>query len=194
MATDDVLHGKRENEEEYFRKQDQELIERLRTASAAEKARRELDAATGLHDPELLKDLERLGFTAETASLLPLIPVLQVAWAEGHVTPAERALILDLAGHRGVVTDSPAGRQLAAWLAHAPAPSVFTGAMRLINAMLEAGSPVGGTLTAEDLDQYCERIAHASGGILGIGSVSSAERAVLEQIHAALKGRGKQST
>jgi tellurite resistance protein len=191
MATDDVLHGKRENEEEYFRKQDQELIERLRTASAAERARRELDAATGLHDPELLKDVERLGFTAETASLLPLIPILQVAWAEGHVTPAERALILEVAGHRGIVADSAAGRQLARWLEHAPAPSVFTGGMRLIKAMLAAAPVGGGALSADELVKYSESIAHASGGILGIGSVSASERAVLEQIETALKGRGK---
>jgi hypothetical protein len=189
MANDDVIHGKRENEEEYFRRQDQELIERLRTASAAEKARRDLDAATGLHDPELLKDVERLGFTAETASLLPLIPILQVAWAEGHVTPAERTLILDVAGHRGIVKDSPAGRQLATWLEHAPAPSVFKGAMRLIKAMLAAGPTAGGGLTADDLVKYCEAIAHASGGILGIGSVSSGERAVLQQIETVLNER-----
>jgi hypothetical protein len=191
MANDDLLHGKRENEEEYFRKQDQELIAKLRTASAAERTRRELDAATGLHDLELLKDVERLGFTAETASLLPLIPVLQVAWAEGDVTSAERALILDLARHRGIDPDSPAGRQLGLWLEHAPAPSVFTGAMRLIEAMLEAGATGAAAVSADDLVKYCESIAHASGGILGIGAVSSAERRVLEQVETTLKRRGK---
>jgi tellurite resistance protein len=190
MSNDDLIHRRRENEEEYFRKQDQELIEKLRRASAAEKARRDLDAVTGLHDPELLKEVELLGFTAETASLLPLIPILQVAWAEGSVSAAERALILDLAGHRGIVHNSPAGRQLASWLDHAPAPSVFTRAMRLIKAMLASGSAESG-LTADDLVKYCESIAHASGGILGIGSVSAEERAALEQIETALKGRGQ---
>jgi tellurite resistance protein len=191
MSNDDVLHGRRENEEEYFHKQDQELIQKLRRASAAEKARRDLDAVTGLHDPELLKEVELLGFTAETASLLPLIPVLEVAWAEGSVTAAERALILDIARHRGIVPESPAGHQLATWLAHAPAPSVFTRALRLIKAMLAAGPAEGGTLTADDLVKYCESIAHASGGILGIGAVSAEERAALEEIETALKGREK---
>ena len=191
MANDDAIHGRRENEEEYFRKQDQELIEKLRAASAAERARRYLDKVTGLHDPEILKDIERLGFTGETAILLPLIPVLQVAWAEGNVSPAERALILDLAGHRGVVPDSPAGRQLAAWLEHAPAPSVFAGALRLIKVVLTAVPAEAGAMTADDLVKYSESIAHASGGIFGFGSVSAAERKVLEQIEAAVKDRGK---
>jgi hypothetical protein len=63
--------------------------------------------------------------------------------------------------------------------------------MRLIKAMLAAAPAAGGALSADDLVSYCESIAHASGGILGIGSVSSAERAVLQQIGTALKGRAK---
>jgi hypothetical protein len=37
------------------------------------------------------------GFTLETVKLLPLIPVLEMAWAEGGVTPAERKMVVDVA-------------------------------------------------------------------------------------------------
>jgi hypothetical protein len=44
-------------------------------------------------------------------------------------------------------------------------------------------------LTADDLVKYCENIASASGGILGINRISSGERALLNTIARELKGR-----
>jgi hypothetical protein len=37
--------------------------------------------------------------------------------------------------------------------------------------------------------KYCEHIAAASGGILGLGRVSARERAAIEEIHKALASR-----
>ena len=70
------------------------------------------------------------------------------------------------------------------------APDVFSRAGRLIAVMLAAGTEAVHDLSADDLVKYCESIASASGGILGIGKVSTGERAAIEQIQAALKGRG----
>ena len=44
-------------------------------------------------------------------------------------------------------------------------------------------------ISADDIIRYCELIAAASGGIFGIGKVSSEERATLAQIAAELKKR-----
>ena len=191
MATDDdALAGrKRKLEEDYFRKQDQELIARMRRAAIQAQERQALDQKTGLHDPELLKDLQELGFHLDTVVLLPLVPLLQVAWVEGGVSPQERALIVDLARKRGVVEGSPADRQLKEWLSESPDASVFTRAGRLIRAMLDAGSQETANLSPEELVKYCENIAAASGGLLGIGRVSSDERALLGRIAAQLKGK-----
>ena len=185
MANDDRF-GKRDHEEDYFRKQDRELIERMRKAAAAQSP---LGVQSGIQDPDLLRDLAELGFTADTVSLLPLVPVLQVAWAEGGVSPAERKLILDFARLRGVTEGSPADRQLAEWLAHQPSADVFSRASRLVAAMLAAGSGTTHDLSADDLVRYCESIAAASGGLLGLGKVSAGERAAIEQIQTALKSR-----
>ena len=161
----------------------------MRKADSASRAHKELGERSGLHDPELLRELEQLGFTPETLSLLPLVPVLQVAWAEGSVSPEERKLIIDLARTRGIAVDSVADRQLREWLAHRPPQNVFTRAGRLIAAMLAAESPEMHDLTADDLVKYSESIAAASGGILGLGKVSAEERAALLQIQSVLKNR-----
>ena len=99
-------------EEEYFRRKDTELIEKMRRAATATEARAEMGKRTGLTDPALLQELETLGFTPDTVLLLPLVPVVQMAWAEGGVTPAERSLIVTLARSRGIQEGGAADRHL----------------------------------------------------------------------------------
>ena len=182
--TDDV----RKREEEYFRQRDRELIERMRQTAVASQARQELESATGIHDASLIEELQALGFTPQTIALLPLVPVVQVAWAEGGVSGAERTMILNLARSRGITDGSPAERQLTEWLDQRPSDDTFRKASRLIGAMLDTPS-AGMTVNADDLLSYCEQIAAASGGIFGIGKVSAEERTALEQIARQLKKR-----
>jgi hypothetical protein len=190
MTEHEFLDDRRRSlEEDYFRRKDRELIERMRQAAATEKTRTELSAKTGLNDPGLVAELQELGFTPETLSVLPLVPVLQMAWAEDTITPAERALIVKLARARGITEGSAADQLLSAWMTRRPASEVFAQATRLIRAMLDAGGAGSATIDADDLIKYCESIAAASGGILGIGSVSAEERDTLSKIAAALKSR-----
>lgn len=191
MTDHDSLHERgRALEEEYFRKKDRELIEKMQRAAREEEARRGLSERTGLHDPELLQELQALGFTPDTVSLLPFVPVVQVAWADGGVEPAERRALIKLARARGIAEDSAADRQLQQWLTFRPDETVFASAGRLIRAVLDsAGAEVTG-MTADDLVKYCETIASASGGIFGfIKRVSPDERELLASITAELKGR-----
>jgi hypothetical protein len=53
---------------------------------------------------------------------------------------------------------------------------------------------IGRGVSADDLVAYCEKIAAASGGMLGsrIASISKEERALLSRIAADLKGRQSQ--
>jgi tellurite resistance protein len=188
MAERDGLGDQaRKREEDYFRKRDRELIERMRQAAAAEQTRKDLQAKTGLRDPELLRELQELGFTPETISLVPLVPVLEVAWAEGGVSDAERKLIVDLARSRGIEPGSAADRQLTEWLDRRPGANVFQRATRFIRAMLERPDDAPSDLSVDGLIKYCENIASASGGMFGIGRISAEERAILANISAALK-------
>jgi hypothetical protein len=186
---DGIGDNQRSREEEYFYKKDRELIERMKQAAATEKTRGELAATTGLTDPALLGELEQLGFTPATVSLLPLVPLVEMAWAEGGVSPAERKLIVDLARSRGIAAGSDADRQLTEWLDRQPPAHVFARATRLIQAMLTSGTPSGRDLSADDLIRYCENIASASGGVFGLGRISAEERAILTKVAAALKGK-----
>jgi hypothetical protein len=160
-------------EEEYFHKKERELLEKLRQRSALEAERKGMAAALQSEDPQLLEDLRELGYTAATVKLLFAVPLIQVAWASGSVDEKERALILELAR----ADDGPSRSQLTAWLDRRPPEEFFSRSLRII------GSLIGGAGEAkQDLLSSCLRIAQASGGILGLGSVSSGERDTLERV------------
>ena len=155
-------------EEEYFRKKNRELIEKMQVEARSEQARRDMGAQVGIDDPEMLRELQKLGFTAETVALLPLVPVVQVAWADGNVAGAERDAIRALARARGITEGSAAHHQLESWLADRPAAGVFAGATRLIRAILDSPGSEQAKISADELVGYCESIASASGGLFGM--------------------------
>jgi len=181
---------RRASEDDYFRKKDRELIEKMRQAAEAERATHELRTKTGITDVQLVKTLQELGFTPDTIAVLPFVPIVQMAWAEGGITPAERELIVTLARDRGIAAGSPADALLADWMAHKPSDALFAHATRLVRAMLDAGGTDASAWSADDLIKYAESIASASGGIFGLGKVSAEERDTLGKITAALKHQG----
>ena len=185
---DGITHDVRSREDEYFRQKDRELVENLRRASHVDESRRALESSSGIHDPAMLQELEALGFTPDTVSLLPIVPIVQVAWAEAGVSESERELIIQFARERGIKAGDVADRQLMLWLEERPSEEVFSRATRLIRAMLDEPHAAG-ALSLDDLLKHCENIAAASGGILGFHKISAGERAILGQIQSALKGR-----
>jgi hypothetical protein len=182
--TDKEFFGdrRRSKEEEYFRKQEQELIEKLRQRGREEATRRRMAERTGVADEEVLRDLEALGYTPETVMLLHLVPLLQMAWAEGSVSDRERDLIIEAARARGIDKDSAADYQLASWLASRPSDELFEKTLRAIGAILQTRPPEEREANQRDLLSRLTAIASASGGILGFGKVSPEEQQVLARI------------
>jgi len=170
-------------EEEYFRKKEQELIEQIRHRAAIQVERQELAEAVGVADEEILATLEELGYTRETVKLLHLVPLAQIAWASGSVTPREREMVLRLCEWRGVEKDSPAWEQLNKWLDERPSDDFFLKTLRIIRHLLDVQPDKERVAGRTDLISFCIRIANASGGFLGVGSkVSADEQMALDQI------------
>lgn len=183
MADRDVFADRRRGlEEEYIRKREQELIEKLRRRAEEAAARRHLGEQTGVADEEILQDLLALGYSPETVQLLHLVPLVEMAWAEGSVSAHERELITKAARARGVGAGSAADRQLADWLTTCPASEFFERTLRAIGAILETRPAAEREASQRDLLTYCAAIASASGGILGFGAVSDEERQLLVHI------------
>jgi hypothetical protein len=169
-------------EEEYFRKKEKELIDKMRQHAEGEAERRRLGEQAGVADEGILQDLQALGYTAETVTLLHVVPLVQMAWAEGNVSDRERDLIVEAARARGVEPGSAADRQLASWLTRRPSEDFFEKTLRTIGAILQAQPPETRAASEKDLLSYCTAIAAASGGIMGFRTVSDEERQILERI------------
>lgn len=173
-------------EEEYFMRKERELIEKLRHKHAGETARQQMAAATGVHDEEALEALQELGYTPATVQLLHLVPLVQVAWSSGGVSDDERALILEAARQRGVAAGSEAEAQLNNWLTQQPPQAFFDNTLRAIRIFIAALPNDQREDAGHDLLAYCTRIAEASGGFLGFGTIAEGERQALQQIAEAL--------
>jgi hypothetical protein len=157
-------------------------MEKLRRRAAADAERHRLGEQAGVADEEILQDLQDLGYTPETVMLLHLVPLVQMAWAEGGVSDRQRALIVEAARARGVEAGSPADRQLAEWLTSRPSERLFERTLRAIRAFLQARPAAEREATRRELLSDSAAIASASGGVLGFGAVSAEERALLARL------------
>lgn len=174
-------------EDEYFHRKERELIEKMRAKAQAEQAQQALGAHTGVADAQILADLQELGYTTETISLLHLVPLVQMAWAEGNVSRRERDLIIEAARARGIESGSAADTQLQDWLTTRPSEALFSTTVRAIGAMFASRPESEREVGEKDLLAYLTSVASASGGVLGFGAVSDQERAVLERVTAELE-------
>jgi len=125
MANDLSLH----NDDLYFAKQDEEARAKLRaemeTKAAEAAARAEFSKVTGITDDQVIEHFHALGLTGESASILHLLPLLEVAWADGSVSDAERKAVMTAAAAHGVTPDSEAGMTLASLLEAKPSATVL---------------------------------------------------------------------
>src|SRR4029453_11287079 len=112
-------------EADYFRKEDERLLEKLRQNAKLDEIAEALRDKLRVDNPDLLASVRNLGITPDTASAFLMAPLVQVAWAEGKVTKDEIEAVLKIARDRGVEENSPADRQLRDWLAARPADPLF---------------------------------------------------------------------
>jgi hypothetical protein len=173
-------------EEQFFLKEDQRLLQRLRDLQAAEHTREALAKAAGISKREILGRLLAVGLRPETIAALGLVPLVEVAWADGSLDAKERQAVLDRARASGVGPGSTAQALLEAWLERRPDPTLLDAWTHMVRGIRDqVGPDEAARLRAGLLDQ-ARAVASASGGVLGMGSkVSSAEAAMLARLEAA---------
>src|SRR5262245_26874363 len=94
-------------EDEFFRKEDQRAIQRLRELREREVSREGLSRASGIKNAAILDKLLELGVRNETVAALALVPLAEVAWADGSMDTKEERVILERAAQAGIAPGSP---------------------------------------------------------------------------------------
>src|SRR5688572_5523007 len=186
MAKDMFRERERAEEEAYFRQVDAKLIAKLRQRAQLSEIAHALAEKLQTDEPALLERIKKLGVTLDTGAAFILAPLVEVAWADGGVSYAERDAILHVAKERGVEVGSADHRQLLAWLAHRPPDEVFRAAREAIRVGLSVLPPDESEQRIAAMIKTCEHVAQAAGGLRELfdqaGDISSEEAAVITAI------------
>lgn len=170
-------------EDKYFQQLEKERSEQLRRERELEALQRTERAgiAESLQtSEEIAAEALELGFSAETSRVLPLMPLIQVAWADGSVSVAEEKSVLELAEARGIKRGTASHELLTRLLVERPAPLFFERVNRVIAHLIqsEPSSWIGKTIP-----ELCREVADASGGFFGLGNrINDEEQALLDEL------------
>jgi tellurite resistance protein len=174
-------------EDAYFAEQEAKTREALRRdleqKAKAEHERRELAATLGSDGESLATRIQNLGFDAETASVVHLMPLVAVAWADGSISANERSAIMQAAAAHGIEPHTRSGNLLASVLERRPDAVVGEEMLAVLRDMLAAQDK-----HPHSLIELCADVAEASGGVLGFGNrIHDEEQKLLDEIAASLK-------
>lgn len=189
MAKDIFHERERAEEEAYFRRQDAELIAKLRQSAQFSEIAHALAEKLHVDEPALLERIKKLGVTLDTGAAFILAPLVEVAWADGDVSHAERDTILRIAKQRGVEPGSADHRQLLDWLAHRPSDDILRTALEAIRIGISVLPPEESKQRVSAMIKACEDVARAVGGLSGLfqlESISRDESAVITAIRSHL--------
>lgn len=182
MSTD-ALHARgRTLEELFFAERERSELEALRAQRAKEVAAAGLAAATGIDNESVLASLVDNGVTTETLVAFSIVPLLHVAWADRRLEPAERDALLTEALASGITRDSGAYSLLEGWLGRDPDVTLFPAWKEYNDAMASHLSDTDHAVLKTSVLEKARRIARASGGFLGLGSVSRAESEAIAEL------------
>jgi uncharacterized tellurite resistance protein B-like protein len=183
MSSDAFQQRRRSFEEEFFNKQSEQLVDKLRRVLQEQHTREELEQVTGIHDAAVLDTLMTLHVDKSTFAAFGLYPLVEIAWADGKVDDKERAALIKAAAEHGITPDSLAHTALEEFLKHTPredARKAWYAWAAELNRKLDKQER---RKVREGLLARARAVAEASGGFLGLGNkVSPNEQRVLDAI------------
>jgi hypothetical protein len=179
MSKDFLADRRKALEEAFFAKQDTKLVARLRAERERTLAIAALRSASSIDDPDLLARLVDRGIDARSWTALALVPLVEVAWADGSVEPKERDAILAMAREHGVMPGSPGEALLENLLTKRPEPAVFAAWGGYVTELASSFTAGERGAMRERLVERAHKVAKAAGGLLGIASISEAEKRVI---------------
>ncbi len=140
-------------------------------------------------DNELIAELEYLGIDADSYRIVALLPLIQVAWADGEIQASEREFIMRAARSYGLV-EGRSGEILASWLQRTPTPDEVAHGRKVLVALTMRHRGMGSDLgpnTLSDIQAMCLDVARSAGGLFDtFFTVDDNERRALDEITRAL--------
>jgi hypothetical protein len=175
-------------EEQFFRKENQRLAAGLRLKRLTEEAKADLERVSGIEDEAVLDKLVELGIGADTLTAMTLVPLVEMAWADGKMDTGEYEAILGGAEAAGITPGTPAYALLRDWLENRPPPRLLSAWRDYIGALCDEMIPAQRRALKNEVLSRARKVAEAAGGFLGVGrKVSREEEQVLGILETAFK-------
>jgi tellurite resistance protein len=172
-------------ENQFFEKENQKKLEAMRAKDQAQTTREDLRKASGMTDEAVLDKLIALGLRTNTIAALSLVPLIEVAWADGEIQDNERNAILQGAHGKGLEAGSDGYELLQSWLRRKPDPGLYEAWEAYIKALAGQLNDEQNKLLRNQIVGFAKMVAASAGGFLGIGKVSASEEKVLHRIESA---------
>ncbi len=177
------LHAKaRALTDSFFAEENARVLKQLREATAREEKKKEFREYLNIDNDEVLEALIELAVEPETLVAFTLVPLVEVAWADGEIQPKERDAILKAAIERGVAEGSPTHILLRNWLQTPPNPMLLETWKGYIEELMASLGDRTRAHMKTGVMGRARAIAEAAGGFLGVASISAAEKKMLDEL------------
>jgi hypothetical protein len=173
-------------ENAFFHKRDLELLAQLGEREAKAQRRNQLAQATGIQDQTLLDCLDDLKIRPETLEALLLVPLVEIAWADGKMHTRQRQAVLAAAKQAELHLNYDAYRLLESWLDAKPDRRLVVAWKQYVCFLSRRMSPQEMQTLRDDTMDRALFVAEATGGILGFHRVGREERAKLDELSSML--------
>jgi len=171
----------------YFQKKDEALVDGLRAVFHKKINKQEIRETTGVTDEELLDRLVDMELNGEMMTAFKLIPIIEVAWAEGKPDAKTVRAVLEAGETQGIRPGSKGREMLERRLTSEPSADIRKIWLMYANALKQTLTPAHLAEFRGDLLALCRRVAEASGGILGMVLTTSArEQRIMDEVKKAL--------
>ncbi|HTL32279.1 MAG TPA: hypothetical protein VL326_04100 [Kofleriaceae bacterium] len=172
-------------ENQFYDKQDKEKLAAMKEKLEDQASKEDLRKASGMTDDAVLDKLVHLGLKANTIAALSLVPLIEVAWADGEIQDNERTAILQGAHGKGLEQGTDGYELLQSWLKAKPSSELLDAWEAYIKALASQLNDEQNRLLKNQIVGFAKMVAAAAGGFLGIGRVSASEEKVLARIETA---------
>lgn len=176
-------------EEMFFRKADHVLIEKKRQLEKAERSLATAAKVSGISSEAVLRKLIEMNVQLDVLATLSIIPLVEVAWADGKVDKGERDAVLKGAENYGLLKDQIGYSLLEQWLGHRPPAGLLESWIYYIRGLCPLLSGAERETLKADLIQRARAVAEATDGFFGKRSkISLREHDVLVKLEGAFQG------
>ncbi len=173
-------------EERFYNEIDNQLLEKLRSSMSKEQTAEDIKRLTGVTDINLATKIAELQITVETLAAFRLVPLVAVAWADDRIDANEQYAIQVAAEKVGIVEGSAEMELLQAWTRKRPPAELFDAWCEYARALADSlAEEHRQSLLNATLEQVTS-VATAAGGVLGFGSISNSEQALIDRVVKAL--------